>query len=443
MFDNLSDKLEGVFKKLRGHGKLSEKNITDGLKEVRIALLEADVHYRVVKRFIADIRERALGQEVMGSLTPGQQVVKIVHEQLTELMGRQHQELDLSGTRPVSVMLVGLQGSGKTTTAGKLAVYIRKKGRNPFLVPADVYRPAAIDQLKKLGQQLDVPVYPSEAQMDPVDICQDARLAAQKSGCDTLLLDTAGRLHIDEKLMEELRRIKAATTPSDILLVADAMTGQDAVNIAETFDKTLDIGGVVLTKMDGDARGGAALSINAVTGKPIKFVGVGEKLNDLEQFHPDRMSSRVLGMGDVLTMIEKAQSVIDEKKARELEKKLRKQQFTLEDFRDQMAQIRKMGSLSDIIGMIPGMRKAKQLQNMEVDEGELVKIEAMINSMTRQERRYHHIINGSRRKRIAKGSGTRVQDVNNLLKNYTQILKMMKKINKGGVRGLGRGMLPF
>jgi len=443
MFDNLSDKLEGVFKKLRGHGKLSEKNITDGLKEVRIALLEADVHYRVVKRFIADIRERALGQEVMGSLTPGQQVVKIVHEQLTDLMGRQHQELDLSGTRPVSVMLVGLQGSGKTTTAGKLAVYIRKKGRNPFLVPADVYRPAAIDQLKKLGQQLDVPVYPSEAQMDPVDICQDARLAAQKSGCDTLLLDTAGRLHIDEKLMEELRRIKAATAPSDILLVADAMTGQDAVNIAETFDKTLDIGGVVLTKMDGDARGGAALSINAVTGKPIKFVGVGEKLNDLEQFHPDRMSSRVLGMGDVLTMIEKAQSVIDEKKARELEKKLRKQQFTLEDFRDQMAQIRKMGSLSDIIGMIPGMRKAKQLQNMEVDEGELVKIEAMINSMTHQERRYHHIINGSRRKRIAKGSGTRVQDVNNLLKNYTQILKMMKKINKGGMRGLGRGMLPF
>ena len=443
MFDNLSDKLEGVFKKLRGHGKLSEKNITDGLKEVRIALLEADVHYRVVKRFIADIRERALGQEVMGSLTPGQQVVKIVHEQLTELMGRQHQELDLSGTRPVSVMLVGLQGSGKTTTAGKLAVYIRKKGRNPFLVPADVYRPAAIDQLKKLGQQLDVPVYPSEAQMDPVDICQDARLAAQKSGCDTLLLDTAGRLHINEKLMEELRRIKAATAPSDILLVADAMTGQDAVNIAETFDKTLDIGGVVLTKMDGDARGGAALSINAVTGKPIKFVGVGEKLNDLEQFHPDRMSSRVLGMGDVLTMIEKAQSVIDEKKARELEKKLRKQQFTLEDFRDQMAQIRKMGSLSDIIGMIPGMRKAKQLQNMEVDEGELVKIEAMINSMTHQERRYHHIINGSRRKRIAKGSGTRVQDVNNLLKNYTQILKMMKKINKGGMRGLGRGMLPF
>jgi len=396
MFDNLSDKLEGVFKKLRGHGKLSEKNITDGLKEVRIALLEADVHYRVVKRFIADIRERALGQEVMGSLTPGQQVVKIVHEQLTDLMGRQHQELDLSGTRPVSVMLVGLQGSGKTTTAGKLAVYIRKKGRNPFLVPADVYRPAAIDQLKKLGQQLDVPVYPSEAQMDPVDICQDARLAAQKSGCDTLLLDTAGRLHIDEKLMEELRRIKAATAPSDILLVADAMTGQDAVNIAETFDKTLDIGGVVLTKMDGDARGGAALSINAVTGKPIKFVGVGEKLNDLEQFHPDRMSSRVLGMGDVLTMIEKAQSVIDEKKARELEKKLRKQQFTLEDFRDQMAQIRKMGSLSDIIGMIPGMRKAKQLQNMEVDEGELVKIEAMINSMTRQERRYHHKSNDSR-----------------------------------------------
>ena len=443
MFDNLSNKLGTAFKKLKGHGKLSEKNITDGLREVRMALLEADVHYKVVKQFIADIKERALGQEVMASLTPGQQVVKIVNEELTTLMGGHHQELVLSGTRPMSIMLVGLQGSGKTTTAGKLAVYIREKGYHPYLVPADVYRPAAIDQLTKLGEQIDVPVYPSMADMDPVDICREARGAAIKAGCDTLILDTAGRLHIDEALMAELRRIKTAVEPSETLLVADAMTGQDAVNIAEAFDGVLDLGGVVLTKMDGDARGGAAISIKSVTRKPIKFIGVGEKLNELEPFHPERMSSRILGMGDVLTMIEKAQAVMDEKQAVALEKKLRKSQFTLEDFRDQMVQIRKMGSFSDLIGMIPGMNKVKQLKNLEVDDNEFVRIEAIINSMTPQERRIHTIINGSRRKRIAKGSGTRVQDVNKLIKNYAQILKMMKKINKGGMRGLGRGMLPF
>jgi len=408
-----------------------------------MALLEADVHYKVVKRFIADIKKRALGQEVMASLTPGQQVVKIVNEELTKLMGDQHQELSLSGTRPMSIMLVGLQGSGKTTTAGKLAVYIREKGYHPYLVPADVYRPAAIDQLTKLGAQIDVPVYPSITDMDPVDICREARSAAIKSGCDTLILDTAGRLHINEALMSELRRIKTAVDPSETLLVADAMTGQDAVNIAESFDDVLDLGGVILTKMDGDARGGAAISIKSVTSKPIKFVGVGEKLNELEPFHPERMSSRILGMGDVLTMIEKAQAVMDEKQAVELEKKLRKSQFTLEDFRDQMVQIRKMGSFSDLINMIPGMNKVKQLKNLEVDDNEFVRIEAIINSMTPQERRTHTIINGSRRKRIAKGSGTRVQDVNKLIKNYSQILKMMKKINKGGMRGLGRGMLPF
>ncbi len=443
MFDNLSNKLGTAFKKLKGHGKLSEKNITDGLREVRMALLEADVHYKVVKQFIADIKERALGQEVMASLTPGQQVVKIVNEELTTLMGGHHQELVLSGTRPMSIMLVGLQGSGKTTTAGKLAVYIREKGYHPYLVPADVYRPAAIDQLTKLGQQIDVPVYPSMADMDPVDICREARGAAIKAGGDTLILDTAGRLHIDETLMAELRRIKTAVEPSETLLVADAMTGQDAVNIAEAFDGVLDLGGVILTKMDGDARGGAAISIKSVTRKPIKFIGVGEKLNELEPFHPERMSSRILGMGDVLTMIEKAQAVMDEKQAVALEKKLRKSQFTLEDFRDQMVQIRKMGSFSDLIGMIPGMNKVKQLKNLEVDDNEFVRIEAIINSMTPQERRIHTIINGSRRKRIAKGSGTRVQDVNKLIKNYAQILKMMKKINKGGMRGLGRGMLPF
>ncbi len=443
MFDNLSDKLNSVFKQLKGHGKLSEKNISDGLREVRMALLEADVHYKVVKKLVAGIKERALGREVMGSLTPGQQVVKIVNEELAELMGATHTDLDLSGTHPVSIMLVGLQGSGKTTTAGKLSIFLRKKGKKPYLVPADVYRPAAIDQLETLGGQLDVPVFPSKPDMDPVKICMDARVAALKAGCDTLLLDTAGRLHVDEELMGELSRIKDSAQPSDILLVADAMTGQDAVNIAKSFDDRLDIGGVVLTKMDGDARGGAALSIKSITNKPVKFIGVGEKLSELEPFHPDRMASRILGMGDVLTIIEKAQSVVDEKQAVELEKKLRKNQFTLEDFRDQMVQIRKMGSFSDLLGMIPGMGKMKQMKNLQVDESEFVRIEAIINSMTPQERRQYNIINGSRRKRIATGSGTKVQDVNRLLKNYSQVMKMMKKFKKSGMRGMGRGMLPF
>jgi signal recognition particle subunit SRP54 len=443
MFENLSDKLEAAFRKLKGHGKLSEKNIEDGLKEVRMAFLEADVHYRVTKRFIAGVRERALGQEVLASLTPAQQVIKIVNEELTELMGSQNEDLNLSGSSPVAVMLVGLQGSGKTTTAGKLSVFLRKKGRKPFLVPADVYRPAAIEQLEKLGQQLDVPVFASSTDMDPVDICREAKTAAHQQGCDTLLLDTAGRLHIDEDLMAELGRIKETVKPSDILLVADAMTGQDAINIAESFNATLDIGGVVLTKMDGDARGGAALSIKEITGKPIKFIGVGEKLSELEPFHPDRLASSILGMGDVLTLIEKAQDAIDEKKAAELEKKLRKSQFTLEDFRDQMVQVRKMGSLGDIMKMIPGMGKLKQMKNLDVDEKEFVKIEAIINSMTPRERHQHSIINGSRRKRIARGSGTRVQDVNRLLKNYAQLLKMLKKLNKGGMNGIPKGMLPF
>ncbi len=443
MFESLSDKLNGVFKKLKGHGKLTEKNIEEGLKEVRMALLEADVHYRVVKGFIADIKERSMGQEVMGSLTPGQQVVKIVNEEMTNLMGSHHQALNLSGSAPVSLMLVGLQGSGKTTTAGKLAIFLRKQGRNPYLVPADVYRPAAIDQLQKLGDQIGVPVFESSTDMDPVHICQQAQTAAHQQGCDTVLLDTAGRLHIDKELMDELARIKAALNPADILLVADAMTGQDAVNIAKSFNEVLDIGGVILTKMDGDARGGAALSIKAITDKPIKFIGVGEKLNALEPFHPDRLASSILGMGDVLTLIEKAQEVVDEKKAAELEKKLRKSEFTLEDFRDQLVQVRKMGSLTDIMKMIPGMGQAKQLKNLQVDETEFVRIEAIINSMTPQERRQHTIINGSRRKRIARGSGTQVQDVNRLLKNYTQVVKMIKKLNKGGMRGIPRDMLPF
>lgn len=443
MFDTLSDKLNAVFKKLKGHGKLTEKNIEEGLREVRLALLEADVHYRVAKKFIADIKERALGREVLSSLTPGQQVVKIVFDELTTLMGARNESLNLAGTQPVAIMLVGLQGSGKTTTAGKLAIFLRNIGKKPYLVPADVYRPAAIDQLKKVGDQLSVPVFASTSDMDPVRICQEARTAAARDGCDTLLLDTAGRLHIDTALMNELKSIREAVDPSEILLVADAMTGQDAVNIAKAFDEALGIGGVILTKTDGDARGGAALSIKAVTDKPIKFIGVGEKLDQLEPFHPERMASTILGMGDVLTLIEKAQATVDEKKAAELERKLRKSQFTLEDFRDQMVQIRKMGSLSDLLKMIPGVGGSKQLKNLQVDDRELVRIEAIINSMTPAERRRHTVINGSRRKRIAGGSGTSIQDVNRLLKNYTQVMKMMKKFNKSGMRGFSRGMLPF
>jgi signal recognition particle subunit SRP54 len=443
MFDSLSERLEAVFKKLKGHGRLTESNIEDGLKEVRLALLEADVHYRVVKKFIADVKQRALGQEVMASLTPGQQVVKIVNDELTALMGASNAELNLAGPHPVALMLVGLQGSGKTTTAGKLAVFLRGRGRKPYLVPADVYRPAAIDQLKTLGRQIDVPVYPSTPDMDPVEICQKARAVAQQSGCDTVLLDTAGRLHIDAELMDELGRIRAVVNPADILLVADAMTGQDAVNIAKAFDERLEIGGVVLTKMDGDARGGAALSIRAITGRPIKFIGVGEKLNALEVFHPDRMASKILGMGDVLSLIERAQAVVDEKQAVQLQKKLRRNEFSLEDFRDQLKQISKMGSLSDLLGMIPGLGRHKELKNLKIEDKELGRVVAIINSMTPQERRQYTIINGSRRKRIAQGSGTSVQDVNRLLKDYGQMLKMMKKINKGGIRGMGRGSLPF
>lgn len=442
MFESLTDKLNIAFKKLRGHGKLTEKNIDAGLKEVRMALLEADVHYRVVKQFLATIRERAVGQEVLTSLTPGQQVVKIVHEELVRLLGEQHEALSLEG-KPAPVMLVGLQGSGKTTTAGKLAKFLTKQNRRPLLVPADIYRPAAIEQLKKLGQALHVPVFSSTQDMDPVDICVRAIRTGHELGCDCLLIDTAGRLHIDESLMEELQRIKAAVHPSDIVLVADAMTGQDAVNIAKAFNDALDIGGVVLTKMEGDARGGAAISIRAITSKPIKFVGVGEKLDALEAFHPDRMASRILGMGDMLSLIEKAQNAVDEKKARELQNKLRRNEFTLEDFRDQMAQVRKMGSLEEILSMIPGMGKLKQMKQFKVDEKEFVRITAIIDSMTVEERRRHQILNASRRRRIARGSGTSVQDVNQLLKSYVQVQKMIKKMNKGGLPMLGRGGLPF
>jgi len=441
MFDNLSDKLNTAFKKLKGRGTLTEKNIEDGLKQVRMALLEADVNYRVAKKVISDIKERALGQEVMQSLSPGQQVVKIVYDAFSQMMGSSHEGLEIEGKPPCSVMLVGLQGSGKTTTAGKLALYLRKKGKTPCLVPVDVYRPAAIEQLKKIGSQLDVAVFPATPDMKPENICSRAKQYGADNGYDVLLIDTAGRLHIDEALMVELVDIKKTLKPCEILFVADAMTGQDAVNVAGAFDKTLDITGVVLTKMDGDARGGAALSIKAVTGKPLKFIGVGEKSTALEPFHPERMASRILGMGDTLSLIEKAQESVDQSKAEALEKKLKKNQFTLEDFRDQMASVKKMGSIKELIGMIPGINK-KQLKGLNVDEREFVRIEAIVNSMTPEERRNHGIIKGSRKKRIARGSGVSVQDVNKLLKSYTQTMKIVKKFNKGGMRSL-KGMLPF
>jgi len=432
MFDSLSEKLNRVFKKLKGRGRLSEANIQDALKEVRLALLEADVNYKVVKKLIEDIRGRAVGQDVLESLTPGQQIVKIVNEELTRLMGESRTGLELVGETPHSLMLVGLQGSGKTTTAAKLAAHLRKQGRHPLLVPADVYRPAAVDQLKKLGLQIDVPVYPTEKGQTPDEICLDAMAGAGAQGADVLILDTAGRLHVDEALMNELVVIKEKINPTEILLVADAMTGQDAVNVAEHFNDTLDITGVILSKMEGDARGGAALSIKAVTGKPIKFVGVGEKISALEPFHPDRMASQILGMGDVLSLIERAEAQFDEKEARKLEKKLKKNEFDLEDFRSQLKQMKKLGSLEDILGMLPGMGKLKQLKNLKPDEKELVKVEAIINSMTHDERRRFKIINGSRRRRIATGSGTKVQDVNRLLKNFVQTKKMMEQFTKKG-----------
>jgi signal recognition particle subunit SRP54 len=438
MFENLTEKLEKVFKDLRGYGKLTPKNIEDALREVRLALLEADVNYKVVKEFIATISERAVGQEVLDSLTPGQQVIKIVHQELVELLGGQTEQIKLDGKQPVIIMLAGLQGSGKTTTAAKLAKLLKSKGRRPYLVPADVYRPAAIDQLQVLGESIGVDVHPSETGQNPVSICRNGVIAAAEKNLDTLIIDTAGRLHIDQELMEELRQINAQVEPAEILFVADAMTGQDAVTVAGKFKDDLDLTGVVLTKMEGDARGGAALSIKRVTERPIKFVGVGEGIEDLEVFHPDRLASRILGMGDVLSLIEKAEAVVDKKKAEQLAKKLKKSEFSLEDFRDQIQQIKKMGSLEQIMGMVPGLNKMKQMQNMpKPDDRELVRTEAIINSMTPVERRNYQIINASRRQRIASGSGTSVQDVNRVIKSYSQMLKMMKKMKgfPGGMAG--------
>jgi signal recognition particle subunit SRP54 len=442
MFDNLSEKLDGVFKKLRGRGHLTEESIQEALREVRLALLEADVNFRVVKDFVAAVRERAVGQEVLKSLTPAQQVVKIVREELALLMGEGlDNSLDLAARPPVALMLCGLQGAGKTTTCGKLALKLRRDKRTPLMVPADVYRPAAIEQLMTLGRQLDIAVYDAGEERDPVQICNDAARYAELNGFDTLLLDTAGRLHIDDELMGELGRIKESLDPREILLVADAMTGQDAVNVAQSFDERLSLTGVVLTKLDGDARGGAALSIRAVTGKPIKFVGMGEKLDALETFHPDRMAQRILGMGDVLSLIEKAEAAFDQGEAADMEQRLRKEGFTLEMFRDQLRMVKKMGSMESILNLVPGAAKAmKQAGDVQLPDNELKKIEAIINSMTVRERRDHRILNGSRRLRVANGSGTRVQDVNQLLKKFTEAQKMMKKLQKMGPKGM-RGML--
>jgi len=436
MFESLSEKLSRTFKKLKGQGRLTEKNIQEALKEVRMALLEADVNYKVVKKFVEDIRQSAMGQEVLDSLTPGQQVIKIVYEELIRLMGGSRQELNLTGRTPFTLMLVGLQGSGKTTTAGKLALHLRKKGRNPYLVPADIYRPAAIDQLKKLGSQLGIPVHDTDKGRKPEDTCQEALAGAGAAGADILIMDTAGRLHIDDELMAELVRIKQRVNPTEILLVADAMTGQDAVNVAKHFNDLLDISGVILTKMEGDARGGAALSVKAVTDRPIKFIGVGEKLDALEPFIPDRVASRILGMGDMLSLIEKAQEEFDEKEALKLARKLKKREFDLEDFLGQLRQLKKLGSLEQIMGMIPGLGQLKQLKNMKPDERELVRVEAIINSMTKEERGNYKMINGSRRRRIALGSGTTIQDVNRLLKNFAQTKKMMENLTRKGLQGV-------
>ena len=450
MFDNLTEKFDSVFKKLRGHGRLTEENIQEALREVRLVLLEADVNFRVVKEFVASVRERAVGQDVLKSLTPAQQVIKVVRDELGRLMGDGgDNRLDLASRPPVPIMLCGLQGAGKTTTCGKLALKLRKEKRNPLLVPADIYRPAAIEQLKTVGRQLGIAVFDSSPGQDPVKICEEARRFAELNGYDTLILDTAGRLHVDEELMQELVRIKASLAPREVLFVADAMTGQDAVNVAQSFNEKLDISGVILTKLDGDARGGAALSIRAVTGKPIKLVGLGEKMDALETFHPDRMAQRILGMGDVLSLIEKAEAVIDRDQAAVLEQKLRKEGFTLETFRDQLQSIKKMGSMESLLKMIPGAGKAlKEAKGMQLPDKELKKIEAIINSMTPGERQNHRILNGSRRMRIARGSGTTVQDVNQLVKRFTEAQKMMKKMQQLGPKGLkglmGRGGgLPF
>ena len=439
MFDTLSDKFTSVFSRLRGRGKLTESDLKEAFREVRMALLEADVNYKVVKEFLYAVNAKAVGQEILKSLTPAQQVIKIVYDELTAMMGHAFEGLALTGPPPWPIMLVGLQGSGKTTTAGKLALYLKKNGRSPYLVPADVARPAAIIQLTRLGEEVGAPVYPSTTEMSPVEIAKAALLSAGSAGADVIIIDTAGRLSIDEPLMEELQAIKAATNSVEVLLVADAMTGQEAVNIAAEFNRRLDLSGVILSKMEGDARGGAAMSIRAVTDKPLKFLGVGEKLEALEPFHPDRLASMILGMGDILSLIEKAQEVVDQEEAALLAERLATGFFTLDDFRNQMLQLKKIGTLESILSMIPGLGKMKKLREATLDDKQLDKITAIIDSMTFAERQNNVAIDPSRRRRIAKGSGSSIADVNNLLKNFNESSKLLRQATKvGGIDSLKR-----
>ena len=453
IFENLSDRLQEAFKKLRGHGKLTEDDVDQAMREVRMALLEADVNFKVVKNFVKTVKERAVGQNVLETLTPAQVVIKIVDEELTKLMGGTQSRIAMSAQPPTIILMTGLQGAGKTTSAGKLGLALKKQGKRPLLVAADIYRPAAVKQLQVLGSQLDIPVFSMEPGTDAVTIAKSSIPYSQSHACDVIIIDTAGRLQIDEALMQELRDIKAAVHPHEILLVVDAMTGQESVNVAKSFNDSLGLDGVIMTKLDGDARGGAALSIKAVTGVPIKFVGMGEKLEPLEPFYPDRMASRILGMGDDLSLVEKAQQTFDEEEAKKMAKKLRKDEFTLDDFLSQMQQVKKLGSLESILGMIPGMgglKKQLDGADIDLDGKEVRQIEAIIKSMTPQERADIRIINGSRRKRIALGSGTRVQDVNKLLKQFAEMKKMMKKMKKmqkgkkglGGLGALGKMGLP-
>ena len=430
-FESLSEKLSGVFKKLRGKGVLTEQDINDAMREVKLALLEADVNYKVVKEFVADVKEKALGEEVLKSLTPAQQVVKIVNDELVALMGGGSSKLTYSPSGFTAILMVGLQGTGKTTTCAKLAAYLKKQGKHPMLAACDVQRPAAIDQLEVVGGQVDVPVFCDRGSKDPADIALRARKEAERKGLDVLIVDTAGRLHVDEALMEELKEVKKAVKPHEILLVVDAMTGQDAVTAAEAFHEAMGIDGIVMTKLDGDTRGGAALSVKKVTGRPIKFIGMGEKLDALEPFYPDRMASRILGMGDVMSLIEKAQEAVDEEKAAELEKRLAKNQFTLEDFLDQIGQIKGMGGLGKVLNMLPGVQGKVSDDDMDAGEKEFRSMEAIIQSMTPEERKKPDLLNASRRKRIAAGAGVTVSKVNQLIKKYEDTKKLMKQLNSG------------
>ena len=447
MFETLSDKLQRVFKNLRGEGRLTELHIEEALKEIRIALLEADVNFKVVKQFTDSVRSKALGQEVLQSLSPGQQVVKIVRDELVEILGGENVRVNFTSQPPTVIMLVGLQGSGKTTSSGKLAKWLGKNGHRPILVSVDIYRPAARDQLKVIAKDIGVKLWEGNPNEKPLELCQGALREARNTAHDVVVIDTAGRLHIDEALMKELREIKDTVHPHEILFVADAMLGQDAVKSAQQFHEHLGFTGFILTKMDGDARGGAALSIKQVTGQPVKFVGTGEKYDALELFHPDRLVSRIMGMGDILSLIEKAEEVVDKKQAVELQEKMLSDRFTLEDFRDQLRQVRKLGSLEQILGMLPSVGVFKDVQKAKVDEKELVRVEAIVNSMTPKERRNHQIISGSRRKRIAKGSGTSVQQVNQLLKQYAQTRKMMKTMKNSffgrRMKGMKMPQMPF